>query len=391
MIAFVDHQDKYPKIHIIPLDKDGGASRQKEVSFDVPKGIGYIELAGWTPDNKIGAVFYKKNEFALYTVSAEGGRATMISHGGYPVVPRFSPDGKRIYHFNHANEKSGAWHKNGISSVPVEGGKVTTLPLDSDEKMTVPAYGGGNRVSPDGRVIVFAGKSIGESGVRFHIWTLPVEGGTPKKFTESPSQCSDGYPCWSPDGKAVAFVRKRVPQNWDHSKNYFEAGNIGETNIYIVNSDGGKPQPLTTESDHVAPCPIAWSPDGSMIAFFSSKFEDNFRKGALKVISPEGGEPRVIGEAQGIQVNKELAWSPDSKRIAFNGPPYYKGIQIMSIEDGDIVDVKTGLVDTSVYHLDWSPDGKKLVFAGYKGGGREFWLMEDFLPLVKRQSKKQKR
>jgi len=55
----------------------------------------------------------------------------------------------------------------------------------------------------------------------------------------------------------------------------------------------------------------------------------------------------------------------------------------MSLEDRNVVDIKTDLVATSIYHLDWSPDGKKLVFGGYKGGGRELWLMEDFLPLVK--------
>jgi Tol biopolymer transport system component len=384
MIAFVDHQDEYKKIHIIPLDKDGEALGEMRTSIDVPAGISYIELAGWTPDNKIGAVFFKKIEFALYTVLAEGGRATMISHGGYPVQPRFSPDGKRIYHFNNAEEQSGAWHEHGISFVPVEGGKVTTIPLDSDKKIAIPAYGGGNRVSPDGKAIVFAGKSIEESAERFHIWILPIEGGTPKELTASPPPCSDGYPCWSPDGKTVAFVRHMVPRDWDNSKNYFEAGDKGETNIYIVNSFGGEPKPITTESDYVAPCPISWSPDGRMIAFFSSKFEDSPHKGTLKVISPGGGESRIIGEARGIEVNKELAWSPDSKRIAFNvlNPT---GIKVMSLVDGSVVDVKTGLVDTKVYHLDWSPDGKKLVFGGYKGGGREFWLMEDFLPLVKRK------
>jgi len=31
----------------------------------------------------------------------------------------------------------------------------------------------------------------------------------------------------------------------------------------------------------------------------------------------------------------------------------------------------------------WSPDRKKLVFGCCTGGGREFGLMEDFLPLVR--------
>jgi len=55
----------------------------------------------------------------------------------------------------------------------------------------------------------------------------------------------------------------------------------------------------------------------------------------------------------------------------------------MSLEDGSIVDIETGLFETSIYHLDWSPDGKKFVFAGWQGGDREFWFMEDFLHLIK--------
>lgn len=375
MIAFVDKEDKVAQIHIVPIGEDGEPAGEK-ISIDAPEGIEGVDLAGWTPDSKIGAVFWKKIEFGLYTVPAEGRRATMVSHGGYPVQPRFSPDGKRIFHFNNADEGSGDWHKLGISVVPTEGGKVTTLPIESDEKMILLGWGGGNRVSSDGKRIVFSGKMPKDPGLHFHIWTLPVEGGKPKKITEAPAECTDMFPCWSPDGKSVAFVRNKV------SKNYFEGSS--ETNICLVNSAGGEPKPLTSETEHVAPCPIAWSPDGKMIAFFSPK-DETFQEGTLNVISVEGGKSRVIGKAQGIQVNKELAWSPDSRRIAFNGPPYYKGIQVMSLEDGNILDIKTDLADTSVYHLDWSPDGKKLVFGGYKGGGREFWLMANFLHLVKRK------
>jgi Tol biopolymer transport system component len=376
MIVFIDKQNKVAQIHIVPIGEDGEAAGDI-VMIDAPEGIQYVDfLAGWTPDNKIGAVFEKPLEFGLYTVPAEGGRATVVSHGGYPVVPRFSPDGKRIFHFNNADEESGDWQRLGISVIPAEGGKVTTLPIESDEKMTIPGWGGGNRVSPDGKLIVFSGKTPNDPGLNFHTWTLPVEGGKPKKLAETPEQCTDMFPCWSPDGTAVAFVRSKV------SKNYFEGSS--ETNIYIVQMNGGVPKPITSESDHVEPCPIAWSPDGKMIAFFSRNGE-TLRDGTLKIIPVDGGKSRVIGKAQGIQVNKELAWSPDSKMIAFNGPPYYKGIQVMSLEDGNIVDIKTDLVDTNVYHLDWSPDGKKLVFGGYKGGNREFWLMEDFLPLVKRK------
>lgn len=379
MIAFVDKQDKAAQIHIIPIGKDGKADGEK-TSIEVPEGIQGVDLlAGWTPDNKIGVVFEKPLEFGLYTVPAEGGKATMVSHGGYPVQPRFSPDAKRIFHFNNKKEGSGAWQRLAIAVVSAEGGQVATVSIQSDEKMIIPGWGGGNRVSPNGKMIVFSGKTPKDPGLHFHIWTLPVEGGKPKKLTKSPTQCSDMFPCWSPEGTAVAFVRARV------SKNYAEG--FSETNIYIVNSTGGEPKPLTSESNQVNYGPIAWSPDGKLLAYFSGS-EGTWGDGSLNVIPVDGGEPRVIGKAQGIQVNKELAWSPDSKQVAFNGSSDDKVILVMSLENGSIEDIETDLVDTVIYHLDWSPVGDRLVFGGYKGGGREFWLMENFLHLVKRQKYK---
>jgi Tol biopolymer transport system component len=384
MIAFVDKRDKTAQLHIIPVGRDGRPAGEK-IAIGAPEGIQDVDyLAGWTLDNKIGTVLSKRIEFGLYTVPAEGGRATEVVHGGYPVLPRFSPNGKRIFHFNNTDDPNGGWQGLAIAVVPAEGGPVKVLPIETEEKMTIPGWGGGNRVSPDGNSIVFSGKTPKDQGLHFHIWTLPVGGGKPERLTESPADCTDMFPCWSPDGNNVAFVRTK------ESKNYAEG--FSETNIYIVDRTGGEPRRLTSEAAQVAPCPIAWSPDGKLLAYYSmfeNMFEPVIRGGTINVIPVNGGEPRVIGKVQGIQVNKELAWSPDSKRIAFNAQDYRgresgKDIQIMSLDDGKIVDVKTSLVDTNVYHLDWSPDGKKLVFGGFKGGDREFWLMEDFLHLLKK-------
>jgi Tol biopolymer transport system component len=374
MIAFVDYRDKFGKIHIIPIGKDGEAAGEK-VSIDVPEGIQEVRLlAGWTPDNKIGAIFVSFQEFALYTLPAIGGKATVVAHGGYPTQPRWSSDGKQIFHTNVAEKGSSAWLRQSIAFVSAEGGKFSTIPIQSDAKIQIPGWGAGNRISPDGKMIVFAGKTPKDSGLHMHIWIFPVEGGKPKQLTEAPAQSTDMFPCWSPDGKAVAFVRARVPDK------YVER--FSETNIFILNVSGGEPKSLTSESCHVNFSSIAWSPDGKLLAYFSR--DEDSSDGTLNVIPVNGGEPHVVGKVHSAHVNKELAWSPDSKRIAFNGSND-KVIKVISVEDGRIVDVQTDLVDTNIYHLDWSPDGKKFVFGGYKGGNREFWLMEDFLPLVKRQ------
>jgi len=71
MIAFLDLKSQ--QICIIPVEKDGAASGEL-VKIDIPEGTGGImSLAGWTPDNRIAAVFREQTEFGLYTLPATGG------------------------------------------------------------------------------------------------------------------------------------------------------------------------------------------------------------------------------------------------------------------------------------------------------------------------------
>ncbi len=375
MIAFLDLDSQ--QICIIPIGEDGAASGEV-VKIDVPEGTGGIMcLAGWTPDNKIGAVFRSHTEFGLYTLPSTGGKAALVSHGGYPVQPRWSPDGKRIFHTNEIDKGSGDWERHSLAVVPAEGGKVKTVPIQFDEKIVKPAWGGGNDVSPDGKTIVFSGQTKKDTSWHWQIWTLPVDGGKPKQLTQTPASVLNGFPCWSPDGKTIAYVRARADK-------VYSTG-FGEVNIYTIPVNGGDPKVLTSDSDSVKFCPIAWSPDGKLIAYFSTTDEEYFKAGILKILSVNDGVSRVVGKIELAHVHIELAWSPDSKRIAFNYGPetYAKDIRVISINDGSFVDIKTGLVDINIFHLDWSPNGDRFVFSGYQGDSPEFWLMEDFLPLVK--------
>ncbi len=376
MIAFLDLKSQ--QICIIPVGEDGLASGEL-VKIDVPEGSGGIMfLAGWTPDNKIGAVFREQTEFGLYTLPSTGGKAALVSHGGYPGQPRWSPDGKRIFHTNEIDEGSGDWERLSLAVVPAEGGKVKTVPIQFDEKIIKPAWGGGNDVSPDGKTIVFSGQSKKDTSWHWQIWTLPVDGGKPKQLTQTPASVLNGFPRWSPDGKTIAYVRARD----------IKAG-FGEVNIFTVPVNGGDPKVLTSDSDSVDFRPIAWSPDGKWIAYFSTDEED-LRAGILKILSVNDGVSRVVAKVKMVHVNIELAWSPDSKRVAFNYAPdssYGEDIRIISIDDGSIVDIETDLVDINMYHLDWSSDGDRFVFSGYQGDSPEFWLIEDFLPKAKSKFK----
>ncbi len=374
MLAFVDYAAA-EKIHIVRLGLDGKPVGEK-VIIDCPEGIAEVRrLAGWTPDNELGAIVGTPTDFALFAQPVEGGKARFISHGGYPVQPRWSVDGKRIFHVNKAVKGSGDWEGYAIAHVSADGGNIAIVPLKSDTKIRIWAYGAGNRVSPDGKTIVFAGQKPQEGDFRMHIWTLPVSGGMPRQLTDATASFKDWFPCWSPDGRNIAFVRATAPENW---------ATIGRANIYVVPAEGGAARPITSESDRVFDTgPVLWSPDGKLLAYFS-RDEDNAPAGTLKVIPVNGGEPQVVAKVQGIFANKELAWSPDGRRIAFNAVRPENKIKIVSLADGSIVEIVPDLKDVKeIYHLDWSPDGKTLVFGGYTGGGPEFWLIRDFIRLFK--------
>ena len=367
-LAFVDEAAS-TQVRVMPLAQGGspgGAGITIDCRHEGLENVG--RLTGWTPDNELGAVCGKKTDFALYTLPLQGGKPAFVTHGGYPMQPRWSPDGTRIYHANSLNETSGDWEQLALAYVSAEGGPVTTVPLKANPKIKLVEYGTGNRLSPDGSTFVFAGQKHDEGKYTFHLWTLPAQGGTPRQLTDEPASVTDWFPGWSPDGKQIAFMRVE-------DSGY--ADSAWKPNIFVIPAEGGKPRPLTSEGDRVFGFgPVIWSPDGALLAFFSQ--DKDSADGAIKVIPATGGTPRVVTKVKAIYANKEMAWSPDSRRIAYNSPG--EKISIVSLEDGKIEEINPSLEGVGIYHLDWSPDGKRLVFAGASGGGSEFWMIGDFLP-----------
>jgi beta-lactamase regulating signal transducer with metallopeptidase domain/Tol biopolymer transport system component len=381
MIAFLDLNNPTAttkQIHIVLVDGEEGTPAKK-TTIDCPQRVDFVfRLTGWTPDNRIGALFKGHLEFGLFTIPVKGGATTCVAPGTFAEHPRWTPDGRRIVYSNNLQGITSGWTYWGTAWIPAEGGEATVVPVELDTKIGKPSLGTGNHVSPDGKTIVFSGRrpGEGEGTMISHIWTIPLDGGKPTQLTIAPASFSDFFPCWSPDGESVAFVRAKSPGGMVEAlKEAFK-----EANIYIIPSQGGQPRPLTSESDAMVFGFVAWSPDGKLVAFLSADEERSKDSLRLKVIPAEGGESRVVGKMEAINGQIELAWSPDSKRIACNGPDG-KTIKIMSLADGSTVDLAPDLVNARIWHLDWSHDGQRLVFAGRQGTtDSEFWMMDNFLP-----------
>ncbi|MFH1941670.1 MAG: hypothetical protein ABIL68_06155 [bacterium] len=313
-------------------------------------------VTGWTPDNKIGLLLETPYHEYVYTVPASGGKVSQVSPiDGLAGIPRWSPDGERIFF---------RWKGGGLASVPSDGGEVsvhTGFDRVRNEKGFFTIYpGAGNSVSPDGKLLVI---SAGTATAGRNIYTIPVEGGEPKQITSG-----GRYPCWSPDGRWIAYLDQEI---------------IGDekriATIFKIPAEGGEPQKITTESDNVTVAGIDWSPDGKTIAYFSKKADTP--AGTLNLISVDGGESREVCPVQDVRAHSDVSWSPDGQKLAF----VCKGkIWVVPAEGGEPVEVKTD-VDAWASKLDWSPDGRKIAFSGDGGMDIEFWFMEDFLPLIEHQ------
>jgi Tol biopolymer transport system component len=356
MIAYIKRpaMENPKEIWLVQLNNEGdpeGTPRKVDLPLE-----SFHTIAGWTPNNKIGIQLMNPEYETIYTVPSTGGIATQVTPQGWTSYPKWSPDGKRIF-FRSAGP---------MASVHSQGGAVDTIKIDSEFITGTAVPGSGNDISPDGKTIVFAGQKVFYEGDKKNwevdIFTVPVEGGKPKQLTSISKELQDRFPCWSPDGNSIAFIRPEIID-----RKFF-------MHIYIISREGENLRRITDKSDSVAWAPIDWTHDGKSITYFS-------KGNTIRSIPSDGGESKFITKIDSTNSQFDLAWSPDGKELAYTD----KGkIWLFNHQSGITKEVRTG-VSAHATKLGWSPDGKKIAFTAFAGGDAELWMMENFLPLEKLQ------
>jgi Tol biopolymer transport system component len=184
------------------------------------------------------------------------------------------------------------------------------------------------------------------------VFTINPDGTGLRQVTHPPRGVSDVKPDWSPDGRAIAFVR--ITANG--------CGNGCETDeIVVVRSDGASPRRVAFDppgkgchAGGVCRGIAAWSPDGKRLAFACDD--------KICITDADGSALHRLPQDQpGGLVDGNPAWSPDGKLIAFNRAVRTEHAVFVARADGtEARQVTPWRLDGA--QPDWSPDGTRLVF-----------------------------
>jgi hypothetical protein len=204
----------------------------------------------------------------------------------------------------------------------------------------------GPALSPDGTKVAFS-RVVGR--MQGSIWVMDLQGRSPRQITTCARRaCVDEHPQWSPDGSTIVFQRR--------------LGGTKGPGVFVVNADGSGLRRVTNLRGWYP----TWSQDGSRIAFASPTV-------GLFVVNQDGsGLHQILScPAEHCHTPVQLAWSPDGSEIAFAN--VYPPEEIAAVRpDGSglhpiIACAQLGC--GNVWSPVWSKDGKRLAFIAQTGHG----------------------
>jgi Tol biopolymer transport system component len=264
------------------------------------------------------------------------------------ISPAWSPDGRYLAFIRRTEVE------NGIFIVPALGGAERKLGRTEPTISTQAWPDCRLSWSPDGEFLAVVDR--GSAQERLGIYAVSVDDGEKQRLTSPPESAADTAPAYSPDGRALAFVRNAS----------FNTGDI-----YVTNLTGGEPRRVTTDGQRVHS--LAWTADGSEI-IFSSNRGGGF---GLWRIPVSGGQPEpVAGTGQNTY---SPAISPKGDKLVYNVSVLDADIfRIGGLAAGALKTPETKLIfSTRQDHSpQYSPDGKRIVFVSDRSGSEEIWVCE---------------
>ncbi len=258
----------------------------------------------------------------------------MVRHLKSVADPALAPDGSRVVFTYGWVEADSLESRTRLRMLPLDK-KAGTPALE----FTQGVRDSSPRFSPDGRTVAFLRPD--EGGQR-QIWLIPVDGGEARQLTHSPGNIVDV--AWSPDSGRLVYSADTRPEGENPGTGdnplpqvsvarrikyrYDGLGWRGDAHfhLFVVNAEKGSVSQLTDgDWDDFLP---AWSPDGSRIAFVSSRREDRDINSSSEayVLPADGGDAGPECWSDNLETVGSLAWAPDGRRLVAAGSPASHGL-----------------------------------------------------------------
>ncbi len=206
------------------------------------------------------------------------------------------------------------------------------------------------------------------------------------------------FPCFSPDGSAVAFTTLRngsmeivvralapgareVEVTSDGMQNVQPAfspdgrliafHSVKRGGLWLVPASGGVPRQLTTFGSRPA-----WSPDGAYLAFQSQSwvgsaegFSVAGEGSTIWLVDSAGGEPRPLTSIPAVGPGGQgaPAWSPDGQLISF-----IAGMRVMTMR-ADGSGLRQSSSDLWATGVAWERSGRSQIWTGSQAGNWFAW------------------
>src|SRR5581483_2542087 len=197
------------------------------------------------------------------------------------------------------------------------------------------------QISPDARQVAYVVNVINkeENKGKPSIHVVPTAGGAPQQLIASDK--NDDTPRWSPDGSRIAFLSSRG----------------GAPQIYVAQADGTNARKVTDVPEGVSE--FIWSRDGKMLAFVTDVY-------------PECRDLKCVAE-KSAAAEKSKVKAVIADRLLFRHWTEFKRgkrshLFVIPVDGGEPRDLTPGDYDVPPFSLgdptafDFSPDSKEIVF-----------------------------